>query len=210
MYYSFFSRHRFYNIIFSRFKNDEQGILSSLKLWVCSGEPLPVSLAKQFLETFPGHTATLCNFYGSTEIMGDVSYFTIKSYKDLCFGDKIPIGKCNYYNERYEYQINMKLAPEIFNYLQKNTSWVIHKLQRRDFPCIFYRGFRIGKVFGRLTLVVSLCKLYTNSICFCKNPLGFRYEEIRDLTRILGKIPQQDSNSCTRQYTSGLDEICHC
>lgn len=72
-------------------QNDEQGILSSLKLMVCSGEPLPVSLAKQFLDTFPGHT--LCNFYGSTEIMGDVSYYTIESFRDLCFGDKIPIGK---------------------------------------------------------------------------------------------------------------------
>ncbi|KAL5233037.1 hypothetical protein ACI65C_000447 [Semiaphis heraclei] len=71
-------------------QNDEQGILSSLKLWVCSGEPLPVSLAKQFLDTFSGHT--LCNFYGSTEIMADVSYYAIKSFKDLCFGDKIPIG----------------------------------------------------------------------------------------------------------------------
>lgn len=73
------------------FKNDERGILSSLKLWVCSGEPLPVSLAKQFLDTFSGHT--LCNFYGSTEIMGDVSYYAIKSFNDLCFGDKIPIGE---------------------------------------------------------------------------------------------------------------------
>ncbi|XP_026808972.1 uncharacterized protein LOC113551127 [Rhopalosiphum maidis] len=71
-------------------QNDERGILSSLKLWVCSGEPLPVSLAKQFLDTFSGHT--LCNFYGSTEIMADVSYYAIKSFKDLCFGDKIPIG----------------------------------------------------------------------------------------------------------------------
>lgn len=76
------------------FKNDERGILSSLKLWVCSGEPLPVSLAKQFLNTFSGHT--LCNFYGSTEIMGDVSYYAIKTFSDLCFGDKIPIGKYEY------------------------------------------------------------------------------------------------------------------
>ncbi|VVC31519.1 AMP-binding, conserved site,AMP-dependent synthetase/ligase,Phosphopantetheine binding ACP domain [Cinara cedri] len=74
-----------------RNQNNEHGILSSLKLWVCSGEPLPMSLAKQFLDTFPSHF-TLCNFYGSTEIMGDVSYFAIKSFDDLRFGDKIPIG----------------------------------------------------------------------------------------------------------------------
>ncbi|XP_050436014.1 uncharacterized protein LOC126842859 isoform X2 [Adelges cooleyi] len=71
-------------------RNREQSILASLKLWVCSGEPLPVSLAKQFLDTFPGHT--LCNFYGSTEIMADATYYAIKSFKDLSFGDKIPIG----------------------------------------------------------------------------------------------------------------------
>jgi non-ribosomal peptide synthetase component F len=78
-------------VYISSFKNDEHGILSSLKLWVCSGEPLPMSLAKQFLDTFSGHT--LCNFYGSTEIMGDVSYYAIKSFSDLCFGDKVPIGQ---------------------------------------------------------------------------------------------------------------------
>ncbi|XP_050536385.1 gramicidin S synthase 2 isoform X2 [Daktulosphaira vitifoliae] len=71
-------------------QNNEQGILSRLKLWICSGEPLPVSLAKQFLDTFSGHT--LCNFYGSTEIMADATYYAINSYKDLCYGDKIPIG----------------------------------------------------------------------------------------------------------------------
>ncbi|KAK7603033.1 hypothetical protein V9T40_003032 [Parthenolecanium corni] len=66
--------------------------LSSLKLWVCSGEPLPVSLVKKFFSQFDPEEYTLCNFYGSTEIMGDVSYYAIKSMKQLNFDDKIPIG----------------------------------------------------------------------------------------------------------------------
>ena len=42
-----------------------------LKLWTCSGEVLPVDLAKRFREGFPD--ATLLNVYGSSEVAADVS-----------------------------------------------------------------------------------------------------------------------------------------
>lgn len=75
---------------------DRKLLLSSLKLWVCSGEPLPKSLALEFLDHFSysGGDHMLCNFYGSTEVMGDVTYFIMKTPADLDgFDGKVPIGR---------------------------------------------------------------------------------------------------------------------
>lgn len=66
--------------------------LQKLKTWVCSGEPLVTSLAQQFLDHFHDQDVTLCNFYGSTEVMGDVTFHIIRSSKDLNY-DKVPIGE---------------------------------------------------------------------------------------------------------------------
>ncbi|KAI4461100.1 ebony [Holotrichia oblita] len=66
--------------------------LSCLKLWVCSGETLVVSLAKEFYKYFPENEYKLCNFYGSTEIMGDVTYHVITGMDQLRHQDKVPIG----------------------------------------------------------------------------------------------------------------------
>lgn len=68
-------------------------LLRSLKLWVCSGEALVVSLAEKFLSRFPSGEHTLANFYGSTEVMGDVTYHLINHPKQLQGLDKVPIGK---------------------------------------------------------------------------------------------------------------------
>ncbi|XP_049778766.1 zwittermicin A synthase ZmaJ isoform X1 [Schistocerca cancellata] len=65
-------------------------LLSQLRLWVCSGESLPAELARLFFRRFPGHT--LANFYGSTEVMGDVTYHLLRSEMDLQLFDKVPIG----------------------------------------------------------------------------------------------------------------------
>ena len=43
----------------------------NLKLWTCSGEVLPVDLAKRFREAFPD--AKLLNIYGSSEVAADVT-----------------------------------------------------------------------------------------------------------------------------------------
>lgn len=65
--------------------------MNYLRLWVCSGEPLPVSLAQDFFKRFP-ETHKLCNFYGSTEIMADVTYYTLESPEQLTDKTKVPIG----------------------------------------------------------------------------------------------------------------------
>lgn len=65
--------------------------LKSLKIWICSGESLPVQLAEEFFKYFKGQRV-LCNFYGSTEIMGDVTYHTVTDASELQGFDKVPIG----------------------------------------------------------------------------------------------------------------------
>ncbi|KAJ8964558.1 hypothetical protein NQ314_004860 [Rhamnusium bicolor] len=66
--------------------------LRTLKLWICSGEILTVSLAEQFFKYFPENEHQLCNFYGSTEIMGDVTYHVVTGLSQLRHQDKVPIG----------------------------------------------------------------------------------------------------------------------
>ncbi|XP_039970507.1 mycosubtilin synthase subunit C [Bactrocera tryoni] len=67
-------------------------LLYNLKIWVCSGEPLPVTLAASFFDYFSEGIHTLYNFYGSTEVMGDVTYFACESKKQLSYFDHVPIG----------------------------------------------------------------------------------------------------------------------
>lgn len=71
---------------------DNPSLLRSLKIWVCSGETLPVSLANEFFDYFGEHGHVLCNFYGSTEIMGDVTYYVCKSKAQLEAYVNVPIG----------------------------------------------------------------------------------------------------------------------
>lgn len=67
--------------------------LKGLKSWICSGEPLALSLAKEFYHYFEEGKQCLYNFYGSTEVMGDVTYFACESPKQLDSLERIPIGK---------------------------------------------------------------------------------------------------------------------
>uniref|UniRef100_A0A182PEH7 AMP-dependent synthetase/ligase domain-containing protein n=1 Tax=Anopheles epiroticus TaxID=199890 RepID=A0A182PEH7_9DIPT len=67
-------------------------LLYNLRVWVCSGEPLQISLAREFFDYFQEGVHQLCNFYGSTEVMGDVTYFVCESRKQLESYEKVPIG----------------------------------------------------------------------------------------------------------------------
>nr|QNH91384.1 ebony [Harmonia axyridis] len=70
----------------------QDGILSNLKTWVCSGETLVKGAALDFYKYFPENEHRLCNFYGSTEIMGDVTYYVIKGLDQMKSFEKVPIG----------------------------------------------------------------------------------------------------------------------
>ncbi|XP_077271494.1 beta-alanyl-bioamine nonribosomal peptide synthetase ebony-like isoform X1 [Temnothorax americanus] len=72
---------------------DNDNVLDRLKLWVCSGETLSVALANQFFTTFDNKDKILANFYGSTEVMGDVTYYLLNKREQLQGMKKVPIGK---------------------------------------------------------------------------------------------------------------------
>ncbi|KAL0122191.1 hypothetical protein PUN28_007148 [Cardiocondyla obscurior] len=72
---------------------DNNNVLNRLKLWICSGESLSVALAEQFFTTFDNKDKILANFYGSTEVMGDVTYCLLNDRTQLQDMEKVPIGK---------------------------------------------------------------------------------------------------------------------
>lgn len=68
--------------------------LQHLKIWVCSGEVLTAELLLEFYDCFPAGTV-ICNYYGSTEVMGDVTYAAFASREEVLhvlIDHKIPIG----------------------------------------------------------------------------------------------------------------------
>ena len=67
---------------------DLQQQLPSLKLWVASGETLPVELAHQFAEAMPD--STLVNLYGSSEVSADSTWHQIRTGQSL---NSVPIGR---------------------------------------------------------------------------------------------------------------------
>lgn len=75
-----------------RSSGSKQLPLYNLHIWVCSGEPLALSLAKEFFDYFQEGIHTLYNFYGSTEVMGDVTYFSCSKKKQLEALERVPIG----------------------------------------------------------------------------------------------------------------------
>ncbi|RXG57571.1 Mycosubtilin synthase subunit C, partial [Armadillidium vulgare] len=67
--------------------------LPFLRLWICSGESLQADLVYSFFETFTNNQV-ICNFYGSTEVMGDVSVVKFSSSEEFVKGlynNKVPI-----------------------------------------------------------------------------------------------------------------------
>ena len=56
--------------------------LRQLELWISNSETLSASNARQFFATFP-RRKTLCNFYGGTETMADVTFDVFSSVEDV-------------------------------------------------------------------------------------------------------------------------------
>ncbi|XP_032523252.2 beta-alanyl-bioamine nonribosomal peptide synthetase ebony [Danaus plexippus] len=73
--------------------NPSERLLQHLKLWVCSGETLSKELATQFFQSFGDENGyKLANFYGSTEVMGDVTYYVLEQSSQVNMFPSIPIG----------------------------------------------------------------------------------------------------------------------
>ena len=68
--------------------DDLQKRISKLRLWVTSGEEIPLELAKRFREAMP--QARLINLYGSSEVSADVTFYEIG---DDFLGQRVPIGR---------------------------------------------------------------------------------------------------------------------
>uniref|UniRef100_A0A146KNY6 Mycosubtilin synthase subunit C n=1 Tax=Lygus hesperus TaxID=30085 RepID=A0A146KNY6_LYGHE len=79
-------------LLYTGLSKENADLLNNLKIWICSGEPLAPSLALQFFRSFRTGSHVLYNFYGSTEMMGDVTYHAMKSPNDLTVDNKVPIG----------------------------------------------------------------------------------------------------------------------
>jgi amino acid adenylation domain-containing protein len=62
--------------------------LPRLKHWTCSGEALPVDLARAFKQKMPA--SHLLNLYGSSEIAADVTYYEVVGPEQV---SNIPIGR---------------------------------------------------------------------------------------------------------------------
>lgn len=69
-----------------------QRLLGNLKTWICCGDVLPTSLAREFFEYFDDGTHRLCNFYGTTEVMGNVMYFVCENIEDVASLATVPLG----------------------------------------------------------------------------------------------------------------------
>jgi acyl-coenzyme A synthetase/AMP-(fatty) acid ligase len=66
-------------LLYLPLQDSPEKLLYNLKIWVCSGEPLSLQLAKEFFDYFEEGTHMLCNFYGSTEVRhGEMIYTVIK------------------------------------------------------------------------------------------------------------------------------------
>jgi non-ribosomal peptide synthetase component F len=81
--------------------------LPNLKMCICSGEALPVDLAKRFLATLPG--VKLLNLYGSSEVAGDVTAHEIGA-AEIKMGT-IPIGRPIFNTKLYVLDSNRQPVP---------------------------------------------------------------------------------------------------
>lgn len=64
-------------LMFLPLQENAEKLLYNLKIWVCSGEPLSLQLAKEFFDYFEEGRHVLCNFYGSTEVRTKKKFFTL-------------------------------------------------------------------------------------------------------------------------------------
>ncbi|XP_011501560.1 PREDICTED: N-(5-amino-5-carboxypentanoyl)-L-cysteinyl-D-valine synthase [Ceratosolen solmsi marchali] len=79
-------------LMYLNFQQDKD-CLKSLKLWICSGETLSPSLVQEFFIWFSKQNKVIANLYGSTEIMGDVTFYLITENDPYIYESKMPIGK---------------------------------------------------------------------------------------------------------------------
>ncbi|MCC5635067.1 amino acid adenylation domain-containing protein [Nostoc sp. CHAB 5844] len=81
--------------------------LPKLKLWVTSGEALPIDLLHQFRQTLP--ESILLNLYGSSEVSADVTCYSITPTEQL--PERVAIGKAIANTEIHVLDQNLQPVP---------------------------------------------------------------------------------------------------
>ncbi|MBN3897494.1 MAG: amino acid adenylation domain-containing protein [Nostoc sp. NOS(2021)] len=81
--------------------------LSHLKLWITSGEALSVKLAQNFREVMP--SAKLINFYGSSEVSANVTYYDTSLLPEQ--PNSVPIGRPIDNTQVYVLNSHLQLTP---------------------------------------------------------------------------------------------------
>ncbi|HKQ72778.1 MAG TPA: amino acid adenylation domain-containing protein [Blastocatellia bacterium] len=87
---------------------DNPGEYRGVKLWVSSGERLPLELASRFAELMPG--GRLLNLYGSSEVSADVSWSDLN--ETGAADGEVKIGRPIANTSLYLLDRDMQLAPE--------------------------------------------------------------------------------------------------
>lgn len=101
--------------------------LPDLRLWISSGEALPVDLARRFAQAMPH--ATLLNLYGSSEVAGDVSFYDTAALPAQA--QSVPLGRpmdniCIYILDPHQNLLPVGIPGEIV-VGGANLSWGYHQ-----------------------------------------------------------------------------------
>ncbi|KAI4484951.1 hypothetical protein M0802_012924 [Mischocyttarus mexicanus] len=149
-------------------KLQNKNVLSTLKLWICSGETLSVSLATEFFVTFHNDNRMLANFYGSTEIMGDVTYHIMQSRNDLQLLEKVPIGKPLDNCIVYLVNENMRLVPqgEIGELLVAGRNLAAGYLRDRESHRFLDNPYAIDPEYSRLFRTGDYAKIVKGTMVY--------------------------------------------
>jgi non-ribosomal peptide synthetase component F len=73
--------------------NKTKFLLSNLRMLQVSGETLTPKTVQYFFDYFDKGHHVLVNTYGCTEVCGDISWFEIRSLKQIKTFEKVPLGQ---------------------------------------------------------------------------------------------------------------------
>lgn len=178
---------------------NKQDSLPSLKLWICSGETLSISLADQFFVTFNGNDRLLANFYGSTEIMGDVTYHIMRDRNDLKLMDKVPIGKPLDNCIVYLVNKDMRLVPqgEIGELLIAGRNLAAGYLRDRESHRFFDNPYAVDPGYSRVfrtgdyARIVKGTMIYEGRVDSQVKVRGHRVD-LSEVEKIVSRLPEVD------------------
>ncbi|XP_011165813.1 tyrocidine synthase 1 [Solenopsis invicta] len=178
---------------------NNDNVLDRLKLWICSGETLSVALADQFLTTFDKKDKILANFYGSTEVMGDVTYYLLSKRAQLQGMEKVPIGKPIDNCIIYLVNKDMRLVPqgEVGELIVAGRNLAAGYIRERDTHKFLDNPHAIDPGYPRIFRTGDYAKIVKGSIIFegrVDSQIKIRGHRV-DLTeveKVIARIPDID------------------